>query len=74
MHETTLEEMREMFYSDFFPRTNLGQYRAAGEPDVIEEAGKIARKRIASHDRRLDSGVQSKIDAIYEEARKRYTV
>ncbi|MDO8587152.1 MAG: trimethylamine methyltransferase family protein [Armatimonadota bacterium] len=69
-HETTIERMRDLFDSDIFPRTNLGQWRAAGEPDPEKVALAKARGIIASHDHHLPDSVQKEIDGIYAEAEK----
>jgi trimethylamine---corrinoid protein Co-methyltransferase len=69
-HDTTIEHLRDLFDSDIFPRTNLGQYRAAGEPDPEKVAIAKAREMIASHDYRIPDSVQKEIDGIYAEAEK----
>jgi len=73
-HETTIEHLRDLFDSDLFPRNNLGQYRAAGEPDPEKVAVAKAREMIASHDFHLPDSVQREIDGIYAEAEKRVGV
>lgn len=69
-HDTTIEHLRELFVSDIFPRTNLGQYRAAGEPDPEKVAVAKAKELIASHDYQIPESVQREIDGIYAEAEK----
>ncbi|MDO8684470.1 MAG: trimethylamine methyltransferase family protein [Armatimonadota bacterium] len=69
-HDTTIKLMRTLFESDLFPRTNLDQWRAAGEPDVETVAVAKAKELIDSHDFRISDSVQSELDAIYAEAEK----
>ena len=70
-HDTTIEHMRSLFDSDIFPRTNIGQWRAAGEPDPEKTATAKAKEMIASHDFRLPDAAQREIDEIYAEAERR---
>lgn len=69
-HDSTIEHLRKLFDSDIFPRTNLGQWRAAGEPDPEKVALEKAREMIAAHDFRLPESAQKEIDDIYAEAEK----
>lgn len=47
IHDSTLGEFREFFYDTvLFPGTNLGQWRTAGEKDVLTHAKEVITKTL----------------------------
>jgi trimethylamine--corrinoid protein Co-methyltransferase len=67
-HDTTIELMRDLFESSLFPRTNLDQWRAMGQPDIEAKSVDIVRELIASHSFSIPASAQEEIDHIYSEA------
>lgn len=67
-HDTTLDALRQLFDSKLFPRSNLGQWRGAGEPTSEQLALDRARKAIDSYDFELDAGKQAELDRVFENA------
>lgn len=67
-HDDTVENMGKLFESDIFPRTNVDQWRAAGEPDIRAKAVEKAKKLIAEHRFELDPKAKAELDRIWKKA------
>lgn len=68
-HPTTLEHYRRATWDPaLFTHSTMRQWLDKGMPDLIGQARKIARKRIAEHDYRLDSAIRRELDRIYARA------
>lgn len=67
-HDTTIESMGSMFESDIFPRTSVGQWRAAGEPDVRQKAAEKARGLIRDYHHEIAPALQADLDRIWKKA------
>ena len=70
MHETTIAKLGEQFESDLMPNTNVGQWRASGEPDIRKKAIEKAMSLIESYKYNFDPVIKKRIDQIYAEAKK----
>ncbi len=68
-HETTLGDLRAYFESDIFPRMNVDQWRAAGEPDVWSKAAARAKSLIANYRYELAPAVKRDLDRIWAKAK-----
>lgn len=68
-HQTTLERLGQQFESDLFPRTNVGQWRTSGEPDIWKKAVGKAKEMIKSYNYQIDPSIQKELDRIYAEAK-----
>lgn len=69
-HDTTVDAFRKYYQPELFPRTNVDQWRAAGEPDLWRRAAAKARALIDGYAFSIDPGVQKELDRIYEKARR----
>lgn len=67
-HGTTLEALREMFDSRLFQRSNVGQWRAAGEPTIERLAVERAREAMASYHFELEAEKQAELERVFGEA------
>jgi len=65
---STLAMLPELFDSTLFRRSNVGQWRAAGEPTLEQVALDRARQSIASYHHELDPAVQRDLDRVFGEA------
>ena len=65
---TTLETLPHLFDSTFLSRSNVGQWRAAGEPSIEELALERAREAIASHRYQREPSQQAELDRVFGEA------
>ncbi len=65
---STLEMLPEMFDSMLFRRTNVGQWRAAGEPSLEQLARARAKEAIASYHHELDAASQRDLDRTFAAA------
>jgi trimethylamine--corrinoid protein Co-methyltransferase len=69
-HPTTLANYRKATWDPgLFIHTTMRQWQDKGMPDVVSQARKIAKKRIAQHDYLLDADARRELDKIYERAR-----
>ena len=67
-HPTTVEALRDFFDSQLFRRSNVDQWRAAGEPSIEQLALEQARESIASFRFELEPERQSDLDRVFGEA------
>ncbi len=67
-NRATLEALPEVFDSMLFRRSNVGQWRAAGEPTVERLARERAREAIESYDFELEAEKQAELDRVFEGA------
>ncbi|MDH4179158.1 MAG: trimethylamine methyltransferase family protein [Armatimonadota bacterium] len=67
-HDTTLTALRHLFESQLFQRSNVGQWRGAGEPTIEQLALGRARAAIESYHFELDPGRQAELDRTFQEA------
>lgn len=67
-HPTTLEALPLLFDSKLFRRSNVGRWRAEGEPRVEEVARDMARQAIARHEFHLPPERQRALDHTFDEA------
>jgi trimethylamine--corrinoid protein Co-methyltransferase len=68
-HPTTLEHFRKATRDpSLFTHSTMRQWLDKGMPDVIGQARKIAKKRIAQHDYLLDAETRRELDGIYARA------
>ena len=65
---TTVKALRSLFDSTLFRRSNVGQWRAAGEPSVEHLALERARKAIDSYRYEMDAARQVELDRVFQEA------
>jgi trimethylamine--corrinoid protein Co-methyltransferase len=70
-HPSTLSNFRTAtWYPELFVHTTMRQWGDKGQPDIVSEAGQIAKKRIAEHDYLLDADKRRDLEAIYKRASK----
>jgi len=69
-HDTTLEELRQLFESQLFQRSNVGQWREAGEPTIEQLALDRAREAIESYHFELEARKQVDLERVFHEACK----
>ena len=67
-HDTTLATLRQLFESQLFQRSNVGQWRAAGEPTIEQLALGQARKAIDSYEFELEGSKQTELDRVFAKA------
>ncbi len=65
---TTLEMLPHLFDSKLFRRSNVGQWRAAGEPTIEQLALEQARTAIDSYRFEREASAQTELDRVFEEA------
>jgi len=65
---STLELLPGMFDSKLFRRSNVGQWRAAGEPSLEQLARARAKEAIASYQYEVDAATQRNLDRVFAEA------
>lgn len=74
IHPTTLEALPGLFDSRLFWRSNVGQWRAAGEPSTEQLALARAREAIASYQFALEPARQAELDRVFEEGCREFGV
>jgi len=70
-HQTTLDALPSLFDSLLFRRSNVGQWRAAGEPTVEQLARARAREAIEAYQYELEAAQQAELDRSFESACRR---
>lgn len=66
--DSTLDMLPELFDSTLFRRSNVGKWRAAGEPTVAQAALARAQEAIASYRYELDPAMQRDLDRVFAKA------
>jgi trimethylamine:corrinoid methyltransferase-like protein len=67
-HPTTVEALPEFLQSSLFRRSNVGQWRAAGQRTIEQEAVAKAKAAIASFHRELAPEKQRDLDRVFADA------
>jgi trimethylamine:corrinoid methyltransferase-like protein len=67
-HSTTLDALRGFFDSKLFRRSNVGQWRAAGEPRIEQSGLEIAKEAITSYQFQREPEEQAELDRVFGEA------